>query len=561
MAVEHEWHVVVTDDAGKAVTDARVALVQEAARTGKDFPYPTIAATHAHASDGKYEPSPAIAAAEGDWLLIVTRKGRSPVVQPLAIKKRKDELVVSTRGGTVATLTLAVDVAKVKDGTVRRATFKVKLYPASEIVFVAGVDYFSKGVEHREYAEGRMRILRAAKTIDDGAIQSLFACDERAQVFLALPASGNKLVEIARKQTGPRTVADGNVEDIQPGRNHTKDPALDVKVVQFYEYLARVGQTEPKRVKEAGLFSHSWRGGPILYNTKETPAFQVSLARDPDDLDARSKDFNATNAPGWADMTKAFADNATYRVWGCSATRHTRRKMIEMNARRHADGKFFTVNTDEEGHGGGAPVLWTDERLTPEFLRWQLDQELRNDSYMGAAAAFFGAAATVYGAPPGAGSDLWNKGGLQWMMVNTATYNDNYVYMKREFKPDFESTSGAHDDGYMNYSKMVGRTAAAKPAFSAKYYRFVRFKNGNWAQLELTHIAKPLPANMSTYKVKLHVADNPPAFAPDKGTLYTLEDQDDATRSTAFFHKDDQTVWAVTRDATNKFTILGAAVP
>lgn len=569
MATEHEWHVVVKDDAGKAVTDARVALVNEAARAGKDFPYATIAATHKHASDGKYEPDPAIAAAEGKWVLIVTRKDRSPVVQPLVLKKRKDELVVSMPDGRVATLELVVEVATVRGNTVRRATFNVKLYPSSELVFVAGTDYFSKGVEHRHYAEGRMRILRKAKQIDDGAIQALFACDERAQVFLALPSSGNKLIEIARKQTGPRTMADGNVgEDIQPGKKHHTDPHLDVTAPHFYRYLSQVGRDEPKRVKEAGLFSHSWTGGPILYDTDEAPAFDGAPPRDPDDLDARIKDFNATNVAGWPDMNKAFADHATFRVWGCSATRHTRRKMIEMNKNRHKDGTFFTVNTDEELHGGGAPVIWRDERLTPEFLRFQIDQELRNESYMGAAAARLGATATVFGAPPGAGSDLWpllgtppRSDGLQWMMINTGTYDANYVYMKREFSPEFESLSGTFETGYMNYSKMVGRAPAAKPAFSSQYYRFVRDKVDNLAQLELTHIAKQLPANTSTYKVKLHIAENPPAFAPRKGTLYTLQDQDDDTRSTAFFHEDTQAVFEVTRDATHKFTVLGAAVP
>ena len=562
MTIEHEWHVVVKDEAGKAITDARVALVPEATRTGKEFPYAAIAATHTHAADGKYDPAPAIAGAEGGWVLIVTRKDRSPVVQPLALKKHKEELVVSTPGGRVATLVLSAEVAKVAGNTVRRVTFVVTLHPSSKLVFVAGTDYFSKGVTHRDFAESRMRILRTDKKIDDGTIQVLFACDERAHVFLALPSSGSKLVEIARKQIGPRTILEGNVEDILPGRDHQKDPAKDVAVVQFYKYLAQLGKDEPKSVREAGLFSHSWPGGPILYNTDEGAAFSSAAGRDPNDLDARVKDFNATNTAGWADMKKAFADKALFRVWGCSATRHTRRKMIEMNNRGHKDGTFFTVNTDEQGHGSTTTVLWEDERLTPEMLRFQLDQELRDESYMGAAAGWLGPAATVSGAPPGAGSDLWSAGSLQWMMVNTSTYASNYTYLSREFKPDFERTSGKHDDGYMNYSKMVGRAAAAKPAFSPRYYKFTRYLNDHWAMLELTHIAKQLPANTDTHKVQLHVVDDPPVFAPAKGTLYTLEDQIDPTRSTAFFHQDDQTVRKVTRDpVTHKFTVLGALVP
>lgn len=557
MPTEHEWHVVVQDDAGKPVTDARVVLVQESVRTGKDFPYPTIPATHAHATGGKYEPVAPIIAMEGDWLLIVTRNAKSPVIQPLTLQQRNEEWVVSPRSGLVATLRLAIDVAKVKDRTVRRASFTAVLYPSSELVFVAGVDYFSKGVVHRQFAESRMRILRMAKTIDNGAMQSLFACDERAQVFLALPASGPKLIEIARKQLGPRTIAEGNSEDIRPGMNHLTDPAKDVSVVHCYKYLAHVGQTEPKRVKEAGLFSHSWKGGPILYNTKESAAYPASDARDPNDLDARSKDYRAVNTEGWGDMKQAFANRATFRIWGCSATRHTRRKMIEMNRRRHKDGTFFTVHTDEEGHGGGPPVLWTDERLTPELLRWQLDQELRNESYMGAAARWLGAAATVYGAPPGAGSDLWSNGGVQWMMINTTTYAENYTYLKRELAPEFETTSGAHDGGYVNYSKLLGRPAAAKPAFSTQYYRFTRYRAGNWAMLELPYLGKILPANMSTYNVKLLIAEDPNAFSPKNGTLYTLEDLDDAARSKAYFHQDDESVWEVMRDATNKFTVLG----
>lgn len=560
MTIEHEWYVVVKDESGRAITDARVALVPEAVRAGKEFPYAAIAATHAHAAAGRYQPAAAIAAAEGSWVLIATRKDRSPVVQPLVLKQQKDGLVVATPGGQVATLALSTEVAKVASGTVRRATFVVTLHPSSKLVFVTGTDYFSAGVVHRLFAESRMRILRMDKKIDDGAIQVLFACDERAHVFLALPTTGSKLVEIARKQIGPRTRAEGGSDDLRPGKQHDTDPAKDVSVVQFYKYLAQLGKDEPKSVREAGLFSHSYPGGPILYSTYERAEFRARADRDPQDLDARIKDFYPTNTVGWADMKKAFADRAVFRVWGCSATRHIQRKMIEMN-RGHRDGTFVTVNTDLQAHGTTTTTSWMDERLTPEMLRYQLDQAFRSASYMGAAASWLGTAATVSGAPPGAGSDLQSGGGLQWMMVNTSTYAPIYTYLSREFRPDFERTSGQHDDGYMNYSKIAGRAPVAKPAFSPRYYRFSRSVDSNRAVLEFSYVGKAV-ANANTYQVKLLVVDDPRAFAPAKGTLYTLEDQIDPTRSTAYFHQDDQTVREVTRDpATHAFTVLGAPVP
>ena len=105
------WHVVVRDDKGAEVTDAKIALIKKADVAGKDFPFDTAATTHSHKGKGAYEPDAEIAPAAGKWFLAVNRKGSSAAVQPFTVFGRipASQFVQSGAYSDTITMTLTFD--------------------------------------------------------------------------------------------------------------------------------------------------------------------------------------------------------------------------------------------------------------------------------------------------------------------------------------------------------------------------------------------------------------------------------------------------------------------
>lgn len=546
--MDHEWLVEVKDDAGAAILTARVALVRSSALAALDWPFTAIAPTHVHKGGGLYETPAPMAPAEGDWTLIVHQTGRSPVVQPLKMKaKSKTETLTTPSPKTAATIAFSSELKTVGTSTVRRTRFSVTMYPSSEVVFISGTEYFNAGTRFRIFAESYREGLRLEKKVDAGVIATLFSTDDRSRET-HVPAMGGGWLKVA-------THSFGDARAVTPGRKHAPVIGADVSVVHLYEYLSEVGATEPGRVKNVGFFSHSWPGGPLLYNTGD---LSPDAARDPNDFDARMKDFHATNVANWPNLKAAMAPGGSWHVWGCSATTHFKRLTSaahQQKLKKTGEHQHFTVNTSLTAHGTSTVYRTIEERTTLARIRADMDLGFRSTSYMAAAARFLGI--DVFGPPPGVGASFKPKPAL--MYIDTKTYGSLYSYFKAEFGPEFVPTSSTYDTGYVNYSALAGRAAAAPAPFSSEYYKLDKDLNASTTSLLFANNRK-LPM-AGAKEIRLKVTAKPGfATAGKSGHLYELTNTDDATLSRAVFVQEDATIFRVDKDAAGRFTVPGPAL-
>ena len=538
-----EWDVQVQDKDGAAVTDAEVALLKKSALGAEEYPFAGAAVTHAHQAAGLYQPSAPISPDTGEWVLIVRRSNNSPVVQPLSMKKSGEDFAISTGKGGVATLAMASATTGKGAGRVRKTRFTATLFPSAEVVFLSGTDYPSSGVEFRRFADGHARALLKEKKIDPGTRVTLFSCDERARLSLGFTARGN-LVELGKHSFGDSS-------GLRAGRVHAAESGKDISAPDLYRYLHHVGDTEPGRVHEVGFFTHSWPGGPILFDTGEDPAHRRLPERDPDDFDGRVKDFSPPNSSGWTKMKDAMAANAVWHVWGCSATVLYKDWMREARKTKKAD-EFFDNVTEVKSHGGTLTSR-VQTRLTRIHVRFEMDQQMRNGSYCATAASTL--AVPVFCAPPGVGADYEKIDGIDAMGI--AGNTPPYAFFKEDFSPEFAPTKGKFDHGYVDYGKMQARAAMPRAPFSTEFYSFrVDFRSGE-ATLSLGSTNQP-PAHAGT-NVKLRVsAKKDFVTAGHSGHLYVIEDHDPA-KSEGFFLQDDKDVYMVFKDGSGKFTVPDSA--
>lgn len=560
--MDHTFPVTVLDDAGGAVAGARVCLVTKAALGAEHHPYPTVAATHSDAGGGKYAENATIAAADGDWVLVVTLAGKAPVVQPLKLKKGADGAFSATpRPSAVATVTITGVIRIVAGVKAKEVAFHVKLFKASELVFIAGVDYNRRDVSggwlFHEYGFNRAEALRRERKLDDGTIVTVFST---AKIWRTTRVWGGKSwVDVEVAQLG-----DPSTRALPPAGNPYQPVAgLDIHVTDFYKYLADVGGRAPHSVREIGIFSHSWPGGPILYNTGESALHRgLASARDPDDFDARAKDFNATNFPAYSKMTDALAPACRFTIWGCSATTHFKfrsRQALQAIEKGVTEDGFFTVRSEMEDHDPAVGVFMIEEEHTSEMRhRWQMDALFRRSTYAAEAARKLGI--EVRAGCPGTGSDPTTSEGIEMLMVDLVGYHDVFEYFHKKFAPEFAETKGKWDRGYVDYHAIQSRAAVAKPAFSTEYYdlniqtKVTRWQPAAGAQIRFWNgksVAHPTP----NVQVVLKLVTN--LVTPGKtGHLFVLKDRD-PTQSQAVYVQEDQRIFKITQDAAHNWTVTG----
>jgi hypothetical protein len=195
--MDHEWIVEAKDQADAPIMGARVALVQASALAGLDWPFATIAATHGHVGGGIYKASKPIVPVAGAWILITDIKGKSPVVQPLTMTaKSRAEMRTAPSPKTAATVAFTSEIKTIGGSKVRRARFKVTLFPSAEVVFISGTEYFNAGTRFRVFAENHAIALRREKHVDAGTIITLFAADDRVRDTI-VSATGGALLRIS----------------------------------------------------------------------------------------------------------------------------------------------------------------------------------------------------------------------------------------------------------------------------------------------------------------------------------------------------------------------------
>ncbi|MGI8990756.1 MAG: hypothetical protein ACR2I2_14420, partial [Bryobacteraceae bacterium] len=536
------------------------------ATLGVGHPYPGLAATHDDKGSGKYAEKAAIAPTEGKWALVVTLKGKAPVVQPLKLKQGKGgEFTASPQPSAVATVTITGAVRTVGASKVKEISFHVTLFPAAEIVFIAGVDYnrvdIGGGWQFHEYGFNRAEALRREKKIHAGAIVTVFSTSKIRRTTRVWGVK--KWVDIEVAQIGdPSTRVFGTEPD-----SYKPVAGLDIHITDFYKYLAEVGTREPKSVREIGIFSHAWPGGPILYNTGERAAFKaITTARDPHDFDARPKDFNAHNFPGYDKMPDAFATGCRFTIWGCSATTHFKfacRRSLEAINRGLAEDAFLIVRSElEDNHDPAVGVFAIEEEHTSELRhRFLMDSLFRRSTYAAEAARKLGI--EVRAGCPGTGSDNVDIEGVKMLMVDLALYHDVFGYFHKKFSPEFAETKGKWDQGYVDYHALQSRAIVAKPSFSTEYYdlniqtKVTRWQPATGAQLTFWNRKTVFHPTPNVQVVMKPVADL--VTVGKKGHLFVLKDKD-KTKSQAVFVQEDEKVFMITQDAKHEWTVKGAEI-
>jgi len=555
----HSFPVHVVDGRGHPVLDARVCVVSRGSLWDEAHPYTTLKPTHIHRDGGNYLEMDTITPTAGDWLLVVNAPGKAPVVQPLLLKPNaKGEYVAKPTPARVATLDTLTVLRKVGPRAERAIGFQVTLYPATELVYLAGLDYHhpdvSEGWTFHRYGFGRAEALRREGKIHPGTIVTVFST---AKIWRTTRVWGTRgWVDIEVLQLG------------DPSRRKSRPPghayhayrpthSVDLHVSAFYKHLAEVGKRAPQSVLDLGIFSHSWPRGPILYNTRERPAYIDKPERDPDDFDARVKDFHPKNFSEWETMKDSISSGARFTIWGCSATtiyKYCSQKSLEILNRGGASEEFFTVRDDGIDDGVRS---FTEVRTSESRHRSLMDRQFHRDTYSAAAAACLGI--EVRGGCPGTGSEPIVVDGIDVMTINVRTYHRLYEYFRLTFGKAFKASHSRWDTGYVDYSALQKSPPVPVPPFSPMEY---------WLEVDF----QPPPAGELDYKASAMSFGNGLEYehpapilrvqswphdridgATTSGVLYELTEKAPAGPSYLFVQNDGR-IFVATRNTGDRFT-------
>jgi hypothetical protein len=548
--VDHELNVEVVDPAGNAVPDATVSIVPDPEHTGNVFPFvPPLPVSHAW--DGaRY--TGAVSLAAGRWMLVVKGKDKAAIAQPLQLKEKKGVFTASPSPGQLAAVTLAH--SKVTAGTAKRTIdFKVTLYPASEVVFVSGTNYHEGqvGTGFAGYARDRAVALFRTGVIDAGCRVTVLNCDAAAIETYFVGAK--KAILAGSHDLGGEAVKDGRYHPLVVGK--------DVTIVTFYDYLSETGKYRPGTVKEAGIFSHSYENGPILWDTFEREGWPDKDERDPEDGDARRKDFLPVNAKKWAHMPKAFAKGSAFQLWGCSADQRKRRFMKKLRDEpKAAPEAWFTDSESEDG-------IRRKTNLTPSRLRRVIQDDFEEGSYCARAAKFLGVAS--YCAPPGVGSDLYTVKGLRVQGIEEAGFKTVYKYLSETYGDAATPTRDKYNFGYVDYLRLQQAKAPAPPVFSTRDWTAVwqpgkdggfalRFGKKFWGSRKWW---EKVVKKEDDFELDAGEVTSLGGTAGNDGHRYVVKHKKDAKKSFAYLYRADDKLFPVTLDANKEWTVVGAELP
>lgn len=408
------------------VTDARVVLGRRDLVGESRWPYDDLLPTYAHTGGGYYGvwTGEASGPGEGEWLLVVSKAGFSPVVQELTLVQAGSALKALPGWGAVTpsldSLAATVSIANVgeqdTEDALQQTTINVRLQERSELVALTGLDH--TGFDCSKFPRGRRNLLWKRGRVNDGVISTLIDA-KRGRVIVSVKSASRAAaswIDVDERELAP------------PGRS--------ASILDFYEHLHHVGQAHPGTVLEAGVFSHAWLMGPIIVNTFDHVASVTE--RDPNDTDGRQKDWlpagresvtptgTVTDGPTmlrFPKLKEAFhAAQGALRIWGCNHMQNVVAECQAANAQRRAGvprDRFFRVGLVVTS--SGRFVRNGEEQTTLDhvkrtigmlaqsryFARSPEPYDLRGAvTYAGAAAQFLGL--PVFAGPPGLGS-LWGR--------------------------------------------------------------------------------------------------------------------------------------------------------
>lgn len=225
-----------------------------------------------------------------------------------------------------------------------------------QVILVAGVDYKfqGKGVDFRTICNDRMaRLLAANRAKEDMTFRIFdFKSGEVVTHEVTYPA-GKKAEKVDRKAPF-RSISKANYnEEVSGGEKHYKfkdDQTGVMSVLDVYAAVQQIGASAAHTLRELSIFSHGWMGGPILVNSYPDgfinlpvpgvgPPMRFALpagARDPDDKDARDKDFMPPNmgAASLKHFQDAFHADGFAWIWGCAFPRPVHQLLTAMEDHR-----------------------------------------------------------------------------------------------------------------------------------------------------------------------------------------------------------------------------------
>jgi len=345
-----------------------------------------------------------------------------------------------------------------------RNQMTVTIGKVREIVLVTGFDYPSRhgpgGMQFHLLATKRMHEIRTAKSLDDSTVVTWFDCKsglrtrwvtgrgtEKPGSPPAMWSSG--WARLSSDGTPPSTLDPNDTTIVYPGPNVNGMP-------EIYQHIGSIGSGRPGTLEEFSVMSHSWFGGPILFDTGEQATFAQIPKRDPADRDGRFwKDFDPVNMPFKANFIAAFSKSPFIRVWGCLATRASL-DVIKKAARAKSDTQNLGIPVADRTLWFDGTTVFDDNR--PGIIKF-IKQSLLKSNYMASLATVTGH--PVEGGAPGMGAlftPLSATGFQMFVARSNVTTTDKkgkkstIVGFKREME-FLEKRVGAKFsvDGYLQY--------------------------------------------------------------------------------------------------------------
>lgn len=350
--------------------------------------------------------------AAGEASIEITKKGHHTYLFKLLVSDTGRDFTVSVDKKQMLDVPKMLTLLKLgavgRGSGVGRNQLTITIGKPREVLLVTGFDYPSThgpgGMRFHLLGTRRMHTLRKDGAIDDSTIVTWFDCKSGLRSRWVMGRGTEKTGEAPQMWDAgwSRLSSDGTPPStLKP--NEPDYPGVGVTgMAEIYEYIALIGAERPATLEELSIMSHSWFGGPILFNTAEGPEFDSGSKqneRDPHDKDARFwKDFNSTNMPFKAEFVAAFAATPFIRVWGCLATTSSL-AVIKRAARAKSDTEKLGISVENR-------TLWFDGTTVfddnlPGIVEY-IRQSLLKANYMATLATVTGHA--VEGGAPGMGS-------------------------------------------------------------------------------------------------------------------------------------------------------------
>jgi hypothetical protein len=542
---------VGADGANTPTTDARVVLGRRDLIGDSRWPHDDLLQTHGHLSDGFYGTFIGTAGAEpgpGEWLLVVTKPSNSPVVQRLTLGLSGDTIHArpgwGRDAGSLGARALTVSIVnagpKVRGDAAQHTTVNVVLQVRQEIVAITGHDDHGN-TEYLKMAEGRRNVLFNRGVVNAGVISTIFHGNARARLVAVRSASSDpkkRWLELDNLVVNPVSADQGK---------RRPDETLDHEftILDFYRHLQSLGKDFPASVIEAGIFSHAWTMGPIIWNTFDKT--NLVNQRAVGDADGRQKDWiptgptsatplgPITDGPimqGFPDLPSAFKKpEGALRIWGCSHMQNVIRGSVIALQQIKAQtprNQFFVVapltTPDKRGsflaNGEQNTTLDHFKRLVGQFVagvryaRALESDDLRGSlNYPGAASRFLDI--HVFGAPPGMGSLYGTRAGEATFFIDdeprpanpdpTDPRGENFALFKW-YRAEFGDFFVVDELHYVDYQKLR-QAPLPDPGFRTQ--RYAMFFDGEQHDDNATNssVILRLPSGLEIYRRVPNEAD------------------------------------------------------